>query len=103
MRHLALALAALAAAGLALAATKSATLVPPPDYTAGGWTITLTGNSGPGATSTQWCATTYACAHDGASGVDDCASHTVCTAAPPADITAFVNNRLSAWRANRGY
>jgi hypothetical protein len=90
------------AAGYALAANRSATLVPPADYTAGGWTVTLTGNATPGSTSSQWCATTHACAHD-AGGIDDCASHTVCTASPPTDITTFVNNRLAAWRANRGY
>jgi hypothetical protein len=87
----------------ASALTKAATLTPPANYQAGGWTITLTGNAENGGTSTQWSASTYACAHDAPTGGTDCATHTVATSSPPADIQTFVNNRLSQWRANRGY
>ena len=88
---------------VALAANKTATLVPPADYTAGGWAIRIYPTTGPGTTATRWCAQTDFCARDGSTGAQDCVTHEVCTTTPPADITAFANARLTAARAANGY
>lgn len=97
------ALAALLIASVAIAANKVATLVPPADYTSGGWQIILSGNAEPGSTSTLWCATTSFTARDAATGARDPVSHTVCTPTPPGDITTFINARLAAARTANGY
>jgi hypothetical protein len=96
-------LAALVAVG-AYAANKSATLVPPANYTAGGWKISIEPRAaGPGETATSWCAYTSACAHDAIVGATDCFHHQACTDTPPSEITAFINARLSAARSANGY
>jgi len=99
----ALALAVVMLAADAFAANKTATLVPPSDYTAGGWKVVVEPEASIGATAANWCATTYFCAFDGATGARDCVSHRACSATPPADITTFVNTRLAAARAANGY
>ena len=94
---------ALLLAGIALAANKSATLVPPASYASGGWSIEVYSRSPAGATATNWCARTTFCALDKTSGAKDCVKNEECTGTPPPDIVAFINARLAAARAAHGY
>lgn len=94
---------ALGIGGTVLAANKTATLVPPADYTGGGWSIMLTPMAGAGQTATNWCANVTFIAKDGVTGAQDGVSYQTCTTTPPAAITNFANTMLSAAKAANGY
>lgn len=89
--------------GTVLAANKTFTYSGPGNYMAGGWSVTLTANS-EGGVATSWSARTYACAWDNVnSAPGDCYENVETTSNPPVVITNFVDQRLAAWRAARGY
>lgn len=85
------------------AINKVATLVPPADYTSGGWSIRIYPQSLPGVAATSWCAETSFVATDSVNNAKDVNSHTICTPTPPADVVNFINARLAQARAANGY
>lgn len=80
-----------------LAATKSATLTPPADHTAQGWSICLA----PTAVVGTYTLTVNACAKDAVTGISDCEVQSI--SGSGVSIDAFADARLAAWRTAFGY
>jgi hypothetical protein len=99
-----LAAALLALAFVAGAATKTVTFNAPTAVTdRGGWQVCLMPDKGPFDAPTTLIARTRVCAYGDDGVTTSCSENTESTAAPPPAYITFLNDRLAAWKAAKGY